>query len=85
MIPASYLYREAYKQHWGEDFARRSGEAPWQAQPDAGLWEKPALWRALARIVGRLSASPRQATADEIEASGRRCPAATNREPALPA
>lgn len=85
MIPASYLFKQAYARHWGEDFARRSGEAPWQAQPDAGLWEKPSLWRAVAGIVGRLSASHRQAPADAIEASGRRCPAATDREPVLPA
>ena len=50
MIPASYLYKEAYKQHWGEDFARRTGEAPWEAHPEAGLWEKPSLWRRLGRF-----------------------------------
>lgn len=85
MIPASYLYKQAYKQHWGEDFARRSGEAPWEAQPDAGLWEKPSLWRAIGSFVGRLFASGRPAVTDETEASGRHCPEATDRRPALSA
>lgn len=85
MIPSSYLFKDAYKQHWGEDFARNSGEEPWEAHLDAGLWEKPSLWRRLAGLVGRLSASSRQVTADETEASGRRCPEATDRGPALPA
>jgi hypothetical protein len=85
MIPASYLYKDAYKQHWGEDFARRSGEAPWEAHPDAGLWEKPSLWRNIAGLAGRLFGASRPVTADETEASGRRCPEATDRNPALPA
>jgi len=85
MIPASYLYKEAFKQHWGEDFARRSGEAPWEAQPDAGLWEKPSLWRAVAGFAAKLFHSKAPATVDETEASGRQRPEATDRRPALPA
>jgi len=85
MIPASYLYKDAYKQHWGEDFARRSGEAPWEAHPDAGLWEKPSLWRTIAGLAGRLFGANRPARADETEASGPRCPEASRRNPALPA
>lgn len=77
MIPASYLYKDAYKQHWGEDFGRRSGEAPWQAHPDAGLWEKPSLWRSIAGLAMRLFASSNGPAANETEA--------TDRRPALPA
>lgn len=80
MIPASYLYKEAYKQHWGEDFARRSGEAPWQAQPDAGLWEKPSLWRRLAALFGAARTSR-----VETEPSGQRCPEVADRRTVLPA
>lgn len=79
MIPASYLYKQAYKQHWGEDFARRSGEAPWQAEPDAGLWEKPSLWRRLAALFGARTAGV------ETETSGQRCPEVTERRTVLPA
>lgn len=85
MIPASYLYKEAYKQHWGEDFARRSGEAPWEAEPDAGLWERPALWRAVAAIAGRLFGRDPRSAAAETEASGHTGPEAAARRPAFPA
>jgi hypothetical protein len=83
MIPASYLYKDAYKQHWGEDFARRSGEEPWEVHRDAGLWEKPALWRRLSSLAARLSGSTGRAT--DTSASGHHCPEATDRKPALPA
>ncbi len=85
MIPASYLYKEAFKQHWGEDFARRSGEAPWEAHVDAGLWEQPSLWRAIAGLAGRLFGASRSVTAAETAASGRHSPAATDRNPGFPA
>jgi hypothetical protein len=85
MIPASYLYKQAYDQHWGEDFARSTGEAPWEAEPNAGLWEKPALWRAIAGIAGRLFGHDRRSGADETEASGRTGPEATSHQPAFPA
>ncbi len=84
MIPASYLYKDAYKQHWGEDFARRSGEEPWEAHRDAGLWEKPSLWRRLSSFTARLFGSVAGRAAD-TSASGRGCPEATDRGPALPA
>ena len=77
MIPASYLYKDAYKQHWGEDFARRSGEEPWEAHLDAGLWERPTLWRRLSNLAARLSGSAGRAT--DTSASGRDCPKATDR------
>ena len=83
MIPASYLYKEAYKQHWGEDFARRTGEAPWEAHLEAGLWEKPSLWRRLSNLATRLSGSTGRAA--NTSASGSDCPEATDRRPALPA
>ena len=79
MIPASYLYEQAYKQHWGEDFARRAGEAPWEAQPDAGLWEKPSLWRRLAALF-----APRTGRV-ATETSGQRCPEVADCRTVLPA
>ena len=83
MIPASYLYKDAYKQHWGDDFARRSGEEPWEAHLDAGLREKPSLWRRLSNVAAGLFGSTEPAT--DASASGRRCPEAPDRGPALPA
>lgn len=80
MIPASYLYKHAYRQHWGEDFARSSGQAPWGAQPDAGLWEKPSLWRRLAALFGN---GRRVAVA--VDTSGQHCPEAADRRTVLPA
>lgn len=84
MIPASYLYKEAYKQHWGEDFARRTGEAPWEAHPEAGLWEKPTLWRRLGELFSRTFGVGRTAGA-QTETSGQHCPEVTNRRNVLPA
>lgn len=52
MIPASYLYKDAYRQHWGEDFARNSGEEPWEAHVDAGQWPPPKLFSRLAALFG---------------------------------
>lgn len=83
MIPASYLYKEAYKQHWGEDFARRTGEAPWEAHPEAGLWEKPKLWRRLGALFGRVFGA--RTTSVETETSGQPCPEVTDRRNVLPA
>lgn len=28
MIPASYLYKDAYRQHWGRNYGRFDGEGP---------------------------------------------------------
>lgn len=84
MIPASYLYKHACKQHWGEDFARRAGEAPWEAHPEAGLWEKPALWRRLGSFFGRVFGATRPASV-ETETSGQPCPEVTDRRNVLPA
>ena len=49
MIPASYLYKDAYKQHWGEDFVRVAGEDARQPQPA----RKSALLRAIRSVVVR--------------------------------
>jgi hypothetical protein len=84
MIPASYLYKEAYKQHWGEDFARRTGEAPWEAHPEAGLWEKPSLWRRLGQFFGGAFGAT-EAAGVETRTSGQRCPEAADRRTVLPA
>lgn len=84
MIPASYLYKEAYKQHWGEDFARRTGEAPWEAHPEAGFWEKPSLWRRLGQFFGGAFGAT-EAAGVETRTSGQRCPEAADRRTVLPA
>ena len=55
MIPASYLYKDAYRQHWGEDFARVSGEEPWEAHLDAGQWPAPSLFGKLVALLSRSS------------------------------
>lgn len=84
MIPASYLYKDAYKQHWGEDFARRTGEAPWEAHLEAGLWEKPTLWRRLGTFFNGVFGTAGAARV-ETETSGQHCPEVTDRRTVLPA
>jgi hypothetical protein len=49
MIPASYLYKDAYKQHWGEDFVRIAGEDARQTQPST----KRSLLQAIRSVVAR--------------------------------
>jgi hypothetical protein len=71
MIPASYLYKDAFEQHWGKDFARVSGEAPWEDHPDAGQWERPSLFRAVRDLVALTFAPVRR---DSAAARGRLCP-----------
>jgi len=51
MIPASYLYKDAFEQHWGRDFARVSGEAAWEPHVDAGQWQQPPLFRAIRAVL----------------------------------
>jgi hypothetical protein len=55
MIPASYLYKDAYRQHWGEDFARTTGEEPCEAHLDAGHWPQPTLFDRVAALMRRIS------------------------------
>jgi hypothetical protein len=55
MIPASYLYKDAYRQHWGDDFARNAGEEPWEAHLDAGHWPPPSPFGRLTAWLRRLS------------------------------
>lgn len=50
MIPASYLYRDAYRRHWGEDFVGLD-EKPLD-HDDAG---QPARARILAALASVLS------------------------------
>ena len=71
MIPASYLYKDAFDQHWGRDFARVSGEAPWEEHLDAGHWERPSLFRAVRDLVTLAFAPTRR---DPAAAEARRCP-----------
>jgi len=80
MIPASYLYKDAYKQHWGEDFARRTGEAPWEAHLEAGQWSRPSPFRGLGVLLARRAGQARQSrqTANP-SASERDCPEAGHR------
>ena len=49
MIPASYLYKDAYKQHWGEDFVRVAGEDARQPEPS----NKRSLLQAIRSVVVR--------------------------------
>lgn len=78
MIPASYLYKDAYKQHWGEDFARRTGEAQWEApleaHMEAGQWSRPSPFRGLRALLARLVGHARQSA--NASASERDCPEA---------
>ncbi len=58
MIPASYLYKDAYRQHWGRDFARIAGEDP--AQPHSEpTWPSPSALQA-ARNLYDLALGPRR-------------------------
>ncbi|MGV3491738.1 MAG: hypothetical protein ACO1OG_10495 [Devosia sp.] len=54
MIPASYLYKDAYRQHWGDDFARQTGEEAWEANADAGHWPVPGAFTRIAALFRRL-------------------------------
>lgn len=77
MIPATFLYKDAFEQHWGKDFARRSGETAWEAHPDAGQWERPSLFRTI-RDLATLAVSPARG---HIAAGVRPCPEGVNRPP----
>lgn len=51
MIPASYLYRDAYRQQWGRDFSRIDGEVP--ARPKAEPhWPQPSTLQAARDLFG---------------------------------
>lgn len=52
MIPASYLYKDAYRQHWGEDFVRAAGEEL-EPQAEAGKRARPRILAALAVLRSR--------------------------------
>jgi hypothetical protein len=77
MIPASYLYKDAFEQHWGRDFARVSGERPWEAHTDAGHWESPSLFRTIRDLASLALAPARRDTA----AGARPCPEAVDCPP----
>lgn len=57
MIPASYLYKDAYRQHWGREFGRIEGEAP--TQPTIDYWPLPSALRT-ARDLFDLALGPRR-------------------------
>ena len=67
MIPASYLYKDAFKQHWGEDFVRLAGEDARQPEPS----NKRSLLRAIRTAVVRVFTRPThaQGTAKATEAT----------------
>lgn len=60
MIPASYLYKQAYRQHWGDDFVRPARDAA-NRHPD-GDQPPPrrSLLRAIRSTMVRALARPRQ-------------------------
>lgn len=47
MIPASYLYKQAYRQHWGDDFVRLARNAA-NRHPDG---DQPPPQRSLLRAI----------------------------------
>lgn len=77
MIPASYLYKQAYRRHWGEDFVRPSRDAA--RHPDGDQPPPPrSLLRAIRSTMVRALARTRQ-TKGAARAVGTvsetRCPA----------
>lgn len=77
MIPASYLYKQAYRQHWGDDLVRPAKDAA-ARHPDG---DRPppqrSLLRALRSTMVRAFARTRQtkrAAHTVGTVSGTRCP-----------
>jgi hypothetical protein len=58
MIPASYLYKDAYRQHWGRDFPRIAGEEPAQPRMEPH-WSQPSVLQS-ARDLFDLAMGPRR-------------------------
>lgn len=59
MIPASYLYEQAYRQHWGEDFVRTAKDAAARLPDGDQPPPRRSLLRAIRSTMVRL-ARPRQ-------------------------
>jgi hypothetical protein len=75
MIPASYLFKDAYKQHWGEDFVRLAGEDARQPKTST----RRSLLQAIRTVVvraftrathGQNATQATEATASELHSSG---------------
>ena len=75
MIPASYLYKDAYKQHWGEDFVRLAGEDARQPQTSTKGSLLQAIGSVVARAFGRTTHGQDAVKATEATASETDCSA----------
>jgi hypothetical protein len=75
MIPASYLYKDAYKQHWGEDFVRLAGEDARQPEPSTKRSLQQAIRSIVVRAFTRATHGQGTAKATEATASEPHCSA----------
>ena len=75
MIPASYLYKDAYKQHWGDDFVRLAGEDARQPQPTDKRSRLRAIGSFVVRAFPRTTHVQGEVRATEATASEPHCSA----------
>ena len=75
MIPASYLYKDAYKQHWGEDFIRLAGEDARQPEPSTKRSLLQAIRTTVVRVFTRATHGQSAVKASEATASEPHCSA----------
>jgi hypothetical protein len=75
MIPASYLYKDAYKQHWGEDFVRLAGEDARQPEPSTKRSLLQAIGSVMVRAFTRATPGQNAVQATEATASEPHCSA----------
>jgi len=72
MIPASYLFKDTYRQHWGNEFERIEGEKP-VAHGRLNASTARSLLAAL-RDLAALAFEPRRSPCPELETGvGARC------------